>query len=424
MHVNAHLDVDVVALETEDEVNLLLEITAPAAASTERRAPTALVVVLDRSGSMAGDRLTAAQQALRTLVDRLDPTDHFGLVAFDHEAAVVVPAGPVADKQGIKHAIAALTPGGSTDLSAGYLRGLQELHRISAKGGSKLLLISDGHANSGVTEPERLAEVAQRAASDGVTTTTLGLGLGYDEALLGAIARGGNGGEHFAEDGDTAVGMIAREIDGLLNESVQAASLLLRMAPEVAGVRVANDLPAHATDDGVLVELGSFWSGELRKLVVTFDIPGIPALGLAQIATLELRYVKLPDLVEETVTMPVHVNVVPGDEAAGRIPDVVVRSELVYQHVQASKRRASQHLQSGDVAAAVNALKSVRSELSSVIGSAPESIAAELRSEATVLDALTFEATEGLATRASKTMLADASLKSRTRGRGPGSTWM
>jgi Ca-activated chloride channel family protein len=422
MHVNAHLDVDVVALETDDQVSLLLELTAPTpdpVAPAQHRAPTALVVVLDRSGSMAGDRLTAAQQALTSLVDRLDPADHFGLVAFDHEASVVVPAGPLTDKAATKQAISALTPGGSTDLSAGYLRGLQELRRTDAKGGSKLLLLSDGHANSGVTEPERLAEVAQRATKDAVTTTTLGLGLGYDEALLSAIARGGNGGEHFAEDGDTAVGLIAREIDGLLNESVQAASLLLRMAPEVAGVRVANDLPAHPTADGVLVELGSFWSGELRKLVLTFDIPGIPALGLAQIATLELRYVKLPDLVEETVTMPVHVNVVPGDEAAGRIPDVVVRSELVYQRVQATKRRASEHLRSGDVAAAVEALNSARAELSSVVGSAPEALAAELRSEATVLDSLAFEATEGLATRASKTMLADASLKSRTRGRRP-----
>jgi Ca-activated chloride channel family protein len=418
MHLNAHRDVDVVALETEDEVSLLLELTAPINAPSQDRSPTALVVVLDRSGSMAGERLSGAQHALRDLVDRLDPTDHFGLVAFDHEASVVVPAGPVRDKESIKRAISDVTPGGSTDLSAGYLRGLQELRRSGAAG-PRLLLISDGHANAGIVEPARLGEVAASAAEDGITTSTLGFGLGYDEALLGAIARGGNGGDLFAEDADTAVGLIAHEVDGLLNQSVQAASLLLRMAPEVAGVRVANDLPAHATDDGILVELGSFWSGELRKLVLTFDVPGMPALGLAQIATLELRYVALPDLVEHTVTLPVHVNVVPGDEAAGRIPDPVVRTELVYQRVQASKRRASEHLQVGDLPAAVEVLRSARAELGDVLGSAPAELADELHSEARVLDSLTFEATEGLATRASKTMLADAAPKSRTRGRRP-----
>ncbi len=418
MHLTAHLDVDVVALETEDEVSLLLELTAPTPTPSQDRSPTGLVVVLDRSGSMAGERLSGAQRALRELVDRLDPTDHFGLVTFDHEANVVVPAGPVRDKEAIKRAIADVSPGGSTDLSAGYLRGLQELRRSGATG-PRLLLVSDGHANAGIVEPARLGEVAAAAAGDGIITTTLGFGLGYDEALLGAIARGGNGGELFAEDADTAVGLIAHEIDGLLNQSVQAASLLLRMAPEVAGVRVANDLPAHATDDGILVELGSFWSGELRKLVLTFDVPAMPALGLAQIATLELRYVALPDLVEHTVTLPVHVNVVPGDEAAGRIPDPVVRTELVYQRVQASKRRASEHLQAGDLSAAVEVLRSAKAELGDVLGAAPAELAAELHSEARVLDTLAFEATEGLATRASKTMLADAALKSRTRGRRP-----
>jgi Ca-activated chloride channel family protein len=90
------------------------------------------VVVLDRSGSMAGGRLEAAQTALLQLVDRLDPADSFGVVAFDDQVQIVVPAGPLTDKPAVKHAIAALQPGGSTDLSAGYFRGLQEAQRVLA----------------------------------------------------------------------------------------------------------------------------------------------------------------------------------------------------------------------------------------------------------------------------------------------------
>jgi len=75
---------------------------------------------------------------------------------------------------------------GRTDLSAGYLRGLQEARRVAGPAGATLLILSDGHANAGVTDPDRLGGVAAQAKSAGVSTSTLGLGLGYDEALLDA----------------------------------------------------------------------------------------------------------------------------------------------------------------------------------------------------------------------------------------------
>src|SRR3954452_14137278 len=121
MHISAHLDFDVVALQADDELSLLLELKAPPTPGTEGRAPVALEVVLDRSGSMAGEPLYAAQGALHTLIDKLGPNDSFGLVAFDHEVIVPIPAGPVADKEAIKQAIWSVQARGMTNLSAGYL---------------------------------------------------------------------------------------------------------------------------------------------------------------------------------------------------------------------------------------------------------------------------------------------------------------
>ena len=289
MQLKALLDVEVVAVEAADEVSLLLELTAPSSTTEEVRAPAALVVVLDRSGSMAGERLLGAKRALVDVVERLDPRDTFGLVAFDDDAEVVFPAGPVRDKAAICGAIAGIRPGGCTHLAAGYLRGLQEVRRAGGGGTARVLLISDGHANAGVTDPVRLGEVASTAAASSVVTSTLGFGLGYDESLLGAIARSGSGAELFAEEADTAVGLIAGEVEGLLAHTVASASLLVHLAPEVAGIRVVNDLPAHHIGGGAMVELGGFLAGEVRRLVLSFSVPGMPALGLAQVATLELR---------------------------------------------------------------------------------------------------------------------------------------
>ena len=98
MHVNAHLDVDVIALEQDDVVTVLLELQAPPAPATAApRSPHTIVVVLDRSGSMSGPRLFAAKSALVALIDRLDPTDKLGVVVFDDTAQVVLPTRPLAD---------------------------------------------------------------------------------------------------------------------------------------------------------------------------------------------------------------------------------------------------------------------------------------------------------------------------------------
>ncbi len=417
MHVEAHLDIDAVAVETAEEVNVLVRLTAPVLARDAERSPAALVVVLDRSGSMSGDRLAAAREALTALVDRLDPRDRFGVVVFDDRVDVVVPAGAVVDKRALKAAIAGVAARGSTDLSAGYLRGLQEARRVARGDVARVLLVSDGHANAGVTDPDLLGSIARQACAAGVSTTTLGMGLGYDEAVLSAIAREGVGAELFAEGADTAVALVAREVDGLLGQSVQAASLLVRMDPAVAAVRVANDLPTHVVESGVLVELGAFLSGESRTVVLGFAVPGMAALGLARIAELELRFVQLPELVEHVVTVPVHVNVVPSDVVAARVPDPVVRSEVVFQEAQRAKREASRHLREGRTDEALRVLGVARSAVAAPMPAVMPAQAQDLSTEAATLEAMIAEATRGSVSRASKLMSSDAARKSRTRGR-------
>ncbi len=421
MHITAHLDVDVVALETEDEVSVLVELTAPSAPPPDPSAarPTrTLQVVLDRSGSMAGERLGGAVTALLALVDRLDPNDNFGLVTFDTSVELPVPAGPLKNKPAVKSAIASINAGGSTDLSAGYLRGVQEARRVVGEAGGTLLLISDGHANAGIVDPERLASIGAEAYQRGVSTTTLGWGLGYDERIMSAIALGGSGNELFAENSDTAVGLIAGEVAGLLAQTAQAASMLIRLSSHVARVRVINELPTTATDGAVMAELGGFYDGESRKILLTFTVPALANLGLTEIATLELSYVEVATLKQHTVTIPLHVNVVPGDQAAGRIPDATVRTEVMYQQVQQAKRRASRHLSAGDSAAAMVEIRDAQKLLDEHPSTdLPAAMAADLAEEAQTLRYLAAETERGSMSSAAKYSSMDSSHKSFKRGR-------
>jgi Ca-activated chloride channel family protein len=418
MHLSVLLDCDLVAVEQTDELTLLVELSDPSLTTipTTKRQPATLQVVLDRSGSMSGDRLEGAKSALIDLVDRLDPADNLGVLAFDNETQVVVPAGPLTTKNAVKHAIAAVDAGGSTNLSSGYLRGLQEAQRVAGPTGATLLLVSDGHANAGVTDPGQLGQVATRARTKNVTTSTLGFGLGYDERLLAALARGGAGNELFAEEADTAVALIAGEVDGLLTQVAQAASLRLTWTDHVAGISVLNDLPVVGLPDGAMLELGTFYAGETRRLPVKLSVPGIPALGLTQVATLEFTHVSLPDLVQHTTTLPVMVNVVPGDQAAGRIPDPKVRSEELFQNTQKAKRESSRLMSQGRTHEASSMLFEAGQSLRVGSAALPAMYADELVGEASVMEALAEESRIDAA-RAAKATSYDATMKSRNRGR-------
>ena len=421
MKFSAQLDVSVVAHEADDEVALLLDLVAPSAPDAgEERIGTSLQIVLDRSGSMAGDPLDGALKALAGLVARLDARDNFGVVVFDDESQVVVPAGPLTDKADVLARLARIEAGGMTDLSGGYIRGLQEVKRVAGDSGGTLLIISDGHVNGGIRDADQLGDLAGKAHSQGVVTSTLGYGLGYDETLLSAITRGGSGNHHFAENPDSAGAAIASEVTDLLAKSVQAASLTIHFSESVELLTLYNDLPATVIGLGkVMVELGDFYFEEERKLVMRFKVPAMAALGLAQIASLELRYVELPALIEQSVTLPVNVNVVPGDEAAGRIPDPTVRTEVLFQEAQQSKRLASEALERGDRDGAKKLLDDAVETLRSAGDIAPAALREDLEREAQEVSFMGEQAICGDANFTSKMTRESYHRQNRKRGRGP-----
>ena len=418
MKINALLDVNVVAHEAEDEVAVLLDLEAPASLADTTRSPASLQVVLDRSGSMGGAPLEGAKRALIALVRRLEPTDNFGLVTFDDSAQVVVPAGPLTDKESAIRAIEAVHEGGSTDLSAGYLRGLRELRRV-ATGGGTVLVISDGHVNAGISGVAEFEGITAKAYADGVVTSTLGYGRGYDETLLAAIARSGNGNHVFADNPDTAGAAIAGEVDGLLNKAVQGLTLTVCLEEPVEFLRLYNDLPAQQiAANRIMIELGDLFSAEQRKVLLKLRVPGMAALGLAKIATLELAYVELPALIEHVVALPITVNVVPGDEAAGRAPHPTVRSEVLFQEAQDTKRRASEAFERGDMATGQALFEQTKDRLRGALGVAPEDAAGAILADLDAVESMSAIAHDVGSAYMSKMSRDSYHQMNRKRGRG------
>ncbi len=264
-------------------------------------------------------------------------------------------------------------------MSSGYLRGLQEARRVVGSGGATIILLSDGHANSGITDPAKFRDMGAKAASQAITTSTIGMGVGYDDEILSELAIGGTGNHSFAEEADSAAAAIASELAGLLSKTVQAANLLIKpTGTDVATITVLNDLPSQGVAGGVLVELGDFYSGEQRRLLFSIGVPAMAALGLAIVAEFVLEFVSIPELESHTITMPVSVNVVPLDVAKGRVPDATVQREKLLLDIQAAKRDGERAMRSGDIDEARASLAMARGVLTTLGPDVDGTVAEEL----------------------------------------------
>ena len=170
--------------------------------ASANRMPLNLALVLDRSGSMSGEKIAYVKQAASHVLDLLGDQDGAVVVTYDDEIALLAPLSPVtpANRAELKRRISAVRPGGSTNLSGGWLTGCEALaHTADAKKISRTLLLTDGLANAGITDPEQISSHAKELFRRGVSTSTFGVGLGFNEHLLEAMSNQGGGNFYYIE---------------------------------------------------------------------------------------------------------------------------------------------------------------------------------------------------------------------------------
>jgi Ca-activated chloride channel family protein len=234
-----------------------------------------LVIVLDRSGSMEGRKLSDARQAVIRLLDQLGPQDRLALVTYSNGVQVRSALVPVndANRRQLAAAVEQIHAGGGTNLGGGLERGIDLLTGSpGANRQRKIILLSDGLANQGLTDPVALGRMASAAVENRFSISTVGVGLDFNETLMTAIADQGAGHYHFLEDPRT----FARVFEGELQATrqVAAADVTVRV-PTAPGVRLvgAGGYPIHHAEGAALIHPGNLLSGGSRTLFLTFQVP-------------------------------------------------------------------------------------------------------------------------------------------------------
>jgi len=196
-----------------------------------------VAIVLDRSGSMEGEKLTAAKASCTGVLKALRAEDLLTVVVFDDEAEVVV--NPQVPREAASLKIASIDSGGQTNLALGWYLGLLELQtHATPQHNNRLLLLSDGQANAGETKKSVLASEASKSRDLGITTSTIGIGDDFQEDLLDAIATE-SGGRFWYIKESRIEDIIEEEFQGSLSVALDRPRVEVRLP---AGVSISREL--------------------------------------------------------------------------------------------------------------------------------------------------------------------------------------
>ncbi|MCU6796839.1 VWA domain-containing protein [Paenibacillus sp. WQ 127069] len=246
---------------------LLLEMKGNAGLNMER-APMNVSLVLDRSGSMSGAPLAYSKKACQFVTEQMSKQDQLSLVAFDDEVSTVFTPQSISHKDVMKQQIETIRSGGSTNLSGGLLQGIQYVVQGKKDGSiNRVILLSDGHANEGITDRTKLQSIAREFQSAGIGITTMGVGNGFDEELMEGIADNGGGNFYFIEKSESIPDIFAKELDGLL--SVVAQNVKLTINPsEITQILHIYVYKTESTQTGLKLSLGDVFDQETKSILI------------------------------------------------------------------------------------------------------------------------------------------------------------
>ncbi|HET8677565.1 MAG TPA: VWA domain-containing protein [Blastocatellia bacterium] len=377
----------------EQTLDLLIRVTPPAVTSAGRRRKLNLSLALDRSGSMEGEKIARAREAASYCVDQLLPDDRVSLVIFDDVVEVLVPSQLVENKEAIKERINRVRARNSTALHEAWVRsGMQVSEHLTQGAVNRVLLITDGLANVGETNVDRIVSQAGELAERGVSTSTIGIGRDFNEDLLIPMAEHGRGNAwHVAEPQDMER-IFATELEGLIAQIGHTVSLGLSPAEGVKIQDVLNDFEVTHTGR---YKLPNLLAGSPIDVVIRVRVPARRAGERYKILDMRLAWNPqgAPSSEREMLNESVTIEFAEAEEVEHSAEDerVIIAAELLM--AARARREAIEQLDRGEVASARATIARSSERFAEVC--APMMAASEVREQVVMFEDLEADLASG-----------------------------
>jgi Ca-activated chloride channel family protein len=277
-------------------------VTGFALPSASQRAAVNVALVLDKSGSMQGQKIAQAREAAIDAIRRLGPRDIVSVVTYDSTVHVLVPATKLTDKDEVERLIAQIEAGGNTALFAGVSKGAAELRKFASEERvNRVILLSDGLANVGPSAPGELGDLGESLRKENISVSTLGLGLGYNEDLMVKLAGRSGGNHQFVEEATELASIFNREFDDVTSVVAQDLKVRIDVPEGIRPVRVlGND--AEINGQEVLINLSQVYSEQNKHIVLEVEVPAHEEGRKCPLASVVVSYKNMQSHAEDRLT--------------------------------------------------------------------------------------------------------------------------
>ena len=367
MKANYTLSHSLIAAANPSTVDLIINFQAEEETrNLTPRLPLNLSLVIDRSGSMAGMPLRYAIQAAQRLVEHLTPEDFLSIVIYDDTPETILQPQQVQDKATIRQRLDRVRAGGCTNLSGGWLMGCDRVKSQQATERlNRVLLLTDGQANVGITDPQILLNTARQQAEQGIVTTTLGFGTYFNEDLLIGMANAAGGNFYFIQSPDEAEDVFRIELESLVSVVAQNLTVTLQPQESIKIAQVLNNYRSQVIGNNLEVFLGDVYEVEPKQLAVELSLPRFTDLGVRNVATVSYKYQTVVDgsIQQFTAQIPIAITVGSAEQASSVQPDAAVQEQTSKLRIAKVKDEAIALADKGDYSGASQKLRQTVADL-------------------------------------------------------------
>lgn len=401
------------AADKSQTVDVLVRITPPKTETQQTQRPNLnLSLVLDRSGSMEGDKMRRAREAAAYCIEQLLPTDRLSVVIFDDVVDVLISSQTVENKSFLKQQVNNIRARNSTALHEAWIKGgLQVSEHLQPNAINRVLLITDGLANVGETNTDRIVTQAKQVHERGVSTSTIGIGADFNEDLLMPMAEAGGGNAWHVEKADDMQNIFAVELEGLLLQTAHTVTLGFVPAD---GVTIADVLNDFETNENGRYKLPNLQSGSPLDIVVQLKIPASTAGTKLRLLDLKLGYTLQNYTQSEVLKQFLEVEFADSATVENLPENAEVQKAVQLLMNARARREAIDLMDKGDYESAQGVMKAAFAGTQVMAAAMPE--AAEFAEELVALDELSLSLDNRADDKMSRKKMAYQSY-SRTRGK-------